>query len=102
MELLLIKKEIVSKFLKHKVLVNRDVLTKLNEPGVAQEWYDELQKGTTPSQLLKPEITSTSNFSNSTIPTVKIVWEYEEIHKKRTVQDFTDYFNARYRALQKI
>ncbi len=101
MELLLIKKEIVSTFLKHRVLVNKEVLTKLNEPGVAQEWYDKLQKGTTPLQLLdkKPDLTQNNEAQT---PNIKIIWEYDDVQKKRTVQDFIDYFNARYRTLQKI
>lgn len=88
------KKEIVSAFLKHKVLVNKEVLTLLNEPEIAQEWYEKLQKGAEPSQLLKKTTTTNS--------TVKILWEYEEVQKKKTIQDFIDYFNARYKALQKI
>ena len=53
MELLPLKKEIVGAFIKHNILVSRDVLSRLNEPGVAEEWSAALRQGKTPAQLLE-------------------------------------------------
>ncbi len=93
MEQLMKKKEIVSSFLKHNVLVGRELLDKLNYPGVIEQWHAALQNGVHPKDLLLPSA------SNSQ---VKIIWEYDDKPKKRTVQDFVDYFNARYRAIEKL
>lgn len=93
MELLVKKKEIVSTFLKHSVLISREVLDKLNAPGIVDEWHDALLKGARPQDLLSSKPSSAS---------IRIVWEYDDKPKKRTVQDFVDYFNARYRAIERL
>jgi len=92
MEQLVKKKEIVSAFLKHNVLVGRELLARLDQPGVVDEWHSALSNGATPVDLLRPESSSA----------VKIVWEYDDKPKKRSVQDFVDYFNARYRSIEKL
>ncbi len=91
MEQLVKKKEIVSAFLKNNVLVGRELLARLDQPGVVDEWHSALSNGTKPVDLLKPQASA-----------VKITWDYDDKPKKRTVQDFVDYFNARYRALEKL
>lgn len=93
MEQLVKKKEIVSTFLRYNVLVGREVLDILSKPDVVDEWHDALSKGKHPKDLLSPQ-TSTSS--------VRIINEYDDKPKKRKVQDFVNYFNARYRALEKM
>lgn len=94
MEQLVKKREIVSAFLKHRVLVGRDVLDKLSQPHVVEQWHTALSNGATPQELLSSHIDAKSS--------VRIVWEYDDRPKKRCVQDFVDYFNARYRALERL
>jgi DNA polymerase II small subunit len=94
MEQLVKKKEIVSTFLKHNVLVSREVLDRLSHPDVVEQWHDALLKGISPKDLLNPK---PENFSS-----VRIVSEYDDRPKKRSVQDFIDYFNARYRSIEKL
>lgn len=101
MELMLKKKEIVSAFLKANVLVSKDVLEKLSEPGVVESWHKELRKGARPHELLvskKEESKQQTEIESS----VRVMWECDDQPKKRSVQDFVDYFNARYRALEKL
>ena len=94
MELLLKKKEIVSILLKRQILVSKELLEKLNEPEIVEQWHKVLMTG---GEL--PEIKPKQAQANTS---VEIIWEYNEKPKKRTVQDFIDYFNARYRALEKL
>ena len=92
MELLVKKKEIVGAFLRSNVLVSREVIAMLDQPGVADQWYDALSRGVRPNALLVPDSGSA----------VRVVWEYDDKPKKRSVQDFVDYFNARYRSLERL
>ncbi|PIN75907.1 hypothetical protein COV18_01870 [Candidatus Woesearchaeota archaeon CG10_big_fil_rev_8_21_14_0_10_37_12] len=95
MELALIKKkEIVSTFLKHNILVSKELLEKLNKPETVETWHDALTKGTHPEELI--------NRKTETTGSVEVIWDYTEKPHKRTIQDFVDHFNARYRAIEKI
>ncbi len=94
MEQLVKKREIVSAFLKHRVLVSRDVLDRLSQPGVVEQWHTALSNGATPQQLLSDSQEKLSSF--------RVLWEYDDRPKKRSVQDFVDYFNARYRSLERL
>lgn len=102
MEQLVKKKEIVSAFLKHKVLVSKEVIERLKEPGVVENWHDALSNGADPRELLQEKQEARKTEARAGGDAVKIVWEYDDVPKKRSVQDFVDYFNARYRALEKI
>ena len=93
MEQLVKKKEIVSTFLKNNILVSRELLERLNHPEIVDQWHDALSNGARPADLLKPQSSASS---------LKIVWEYDDKPKKRSVQDFVDYFNARYRSLERF
>ncbi len=92
MELLVKKKEIVGAFLKHNVLVNQEVLGRLERPEIVEQWHDAISRGVSPVVLLYPDANSS----------VKLISEYDDKPRKRSVQDFVDYFNARYRALEKL
>jgi DNA polymerase II small subunit len=94
MEQLVKKREIVSAFLRHRVLVSRAVLDKLNQPNVVEKWHAALSEGATPQELLDGPKEGSSS--------IRVVWEYDDRPKKRSVQDFVDYFNARYRALERL
>lgn len=95
MELLTKKKEIVSAFLKSNVLVSRALLERLNDSAVVDSWHDALSKGRHPAELLSPQSVSGAS-------SVKVLTDYDELPKKRSVQDFIDYFNARFRAMEKL
>jgi len=92
-QLLIKKKEIVSAFLKHNILVNRELLERLNQPHIVDEWHQAITQGKNPKELIEKKQETTG---------VRIIWEYDDKPKKRTVQDFVDYFNARYRQIQKL
>jgi len=92
MELLVKKKEIVNVFLRNKVLISREILSRLDNPVVVDEWHTALSKGIHPVELLSPPVFSP----------VKFLLEYDDNPKKRSVQDFVDYFNARYRAIERM
>lgn len=95
------KKEIVSSFLKHNVLVSRQVLDMLRQDSVVDKWHSALRQGEHPQNLLHPSNPTTDDSSGAQI-SVRPVWEYDDFQKKRTVQDFVDYFNARFRQLEKM
>ncbi len=94
MEQLVKKKEIVSTFLRHNLLVGKEVLERLNQPLVVDEWHTALLNGASPSELLSG--------NHATVSSVRIVSEYDDKPKKRSVQDFIDYFNARYRSIERL
>jgi len=93
MEQLLKKKEIVSIFLKNNILVSRELLERLSQPNLVEQWHSLLLTGTKPHDLLKP--------ATATAP-VRVLFDYVDPPNKRTIQDFINYFNARYRQIHKI
>lgn len=105
------KKEIVSSFLKASVLVGKDVLELLKQDDVVERWHIALSRGEHPNSLLisdsersKNSLVSASEkvLEESNSASVNVFWEYDDFQKKRTVQDFIDYFNARFRQIEKM
>jgi DNA polymerase II small subunit len=98
------KKEIVSFLLKKKVLVTPSFLTKLGDPARLEQLYSQLSQPDA-EQLLAAEATGSSAAAGSEQKNqyqVKVLWDYKEKEKKRTIQDFVNYFNARYKLLEKM
>ena len=106
------KKEIIKYLLDQRVLVKPELLTVLAQPEKVEALYQHVQQGTPASVLLQQalpqEVTVTGGQlqaltrPDSYVSRVKVVWNYQDKPKKRTPQDFVNYFNARYKALEGI
>lgn len=106
------KKAIVHYLLNQQVLVKPELLQALSQPERIEQLYQQVLQGTPASVLLasaQETITMPSTSGQvqqlvqpSFVSRVKIVQQYKDKPKKRTPQDFVNYFNARYKALEKI
>ena len=90
------KKEIVGFLVGKGVLVNSEFLEKLKEPNVVEELHSKLEQNPDPEQLIQAE--QKEEKANK----VKVLWEYQTDYTKRKIQDFVNYFNARYKFLEKL
>jgi DNA polymerase II small subunit len=103
------KREIINIFLKNGILVNPDSLKEISDysqatkifealstknTGELEEVSKDLNKITTEQKHIQPKTKPIDN--------VKIISSHKEDPKKREPQDFIDYFNHRYKALEKI
>ena len=68
----------------------------LTEKGKSQKAYSEFIKYIGAQQPKESSSKTTEQYA------VNMVFNYEEDSKNREVQDFVQYFNSRYRALEKI
>ncbi|MBW2977971.1 DNA-directed DNA polymerase II small subunit [Candidatus Woesearchaeota archaeon] len=69
----------------------------LSEKGKNQKIYSKFIKYAEEEEKQEPKTQSPSQNTQ-----VKVVSSYKEESKKRDVQDFVSYFNARYRAIEKL
>lgn len=97
------KKEIVSFLLKKQILVKPEFLKNLNDPATLDRAYCKL-KHPEAEQLILSEIQCEQNICEAAEDRYKVnvLWNYDEQEKKRTIQDFVNYFNARYKMLEKM
>lgn len=98
-ELELKRKEIVKYCLSQNVLVKPEQLAALTQPEKITNVYEAI-KAKVPAQQLVKGITK-KNTQKFALP-VKIIWQYDDKPRKRVMNDFVDYFNARYKALEAI
>ena len=115
-ELVRKKQEIIDIFLKNGLLITSDLLNeidyeqaskifnflkskKINE-AVVDIGLNELIKETKQQQTTEKIIQKETKKDHT--EKVKIIYSYKEEPKKREPQDFVDYFNNRYKALEKI
>ena len=98
------KKEIVGFLVGRGVLVNTDFLEKLQDPGVVEEIHSKLEQNPEPQQIIefKKEGETKKTELKTEESKVKVLWEYETDYHKRKIQDFVNYFNARYKLLEKM
>ncbi len=97
------KKEIVSYLLAQKTLVTPLFLQKLSNEQELEAIYQKVQANEQVSTILSDSTAESSVDSDfATKSRVKILFSYSTPPKKRTIQDFIDYYNARYKALEKI
>ena len=110
------KKEIVKYLLSQRVLVKPELLQTLSQPEQMESLYQQVLQGVPASIILQranpTEVTLQSSggqlqalaqpFQESFLSRVKVVQQYQDKPKKRTPQDFVNYFNARYRAIEQI
>ena len=106
-ELIKIKREIVDMFLKKGVLLSSELLNKINDYEQASKIFDVLTLRQLDDAVISLDlnevITKTENSEISgQEPKVKIINSYQEEPKKREPQHFVDYFNNRYKSLEKI
>ena len=110
------KKEIVRYLLSQHVLVKPELLQALAQPEQVEQLYQHVQQGASASVLLQlagpAEVAITTSggqlqalaqpAQDSFVSRVKVLFQYQDKPKKRTPQDFVNYFNARYRALERL
>ncbi len=113
------KKEIVKYLLGQHVLVKPELLASFSQPEQIEYFHQQVLQGVPASHILLQaagqnvamSATSTGGqlqalaqptATNSFVSRVKIVQQYQEKTKKRTPQDFVNYFNARYKAIEKM
>lgn len=111
-ELVRKKQEIIDIFLKNGLLISSDLLKEINDFEQASKIFNFLASkkiegvviGGDLGDLLKEtqQHTKEEKESKNNIRTAKIIYSYKEEPKKREPQDFVDYFNNRYAALEKI
>ena len=108
------QKEIVNKFLNAGILLSDDVLRSINEYPDLEEKHsiviDHLNDNGSfmlTKEILNPLLKKQPGSKvfidkNNIQGTVKIITSYSEGAKKRGIQDFVAFFNARYKALEKV
>ena len=115
-ELIRKKKDIIDIFLKNGILISSDLLKKIEDEEQVSRIFSILKTkkpedfavaGTDLNELISENKkqqaeTKTPTWENDLKENVKIVYSYKEETKKRDPQDFTDYFNNRYKAIEKI
>ena len=111
LELIEKKKKVVEYLIKKKVLITGELIKKLDDEFELEKKYHEFldsQLNTTQEiqqnrQIQTPQIIikelKTQLSSNTT---VSVISNHEHISRKYTTQDFVGYFNARFKALEKI
>ena len=111
-ELIKKKREIIGTFLKKGILISSELLKEIDNADNISGIIDALQARQTDDILTS--IIPASQPTKITAPgaeaaneeqqeqKVKVVYSYREEPKKREPQDFVDYFNSRYKAIEKI
>ena len=92
------KKEIVGFLVGRGVLVNAEFFEKLSDPETVEKIYVKLGQNPEPEQILEFK----KEGGKAPEAKVKVLWEYKTEYNKRKVQDFVNYFNARYKLLEKM
>lgn len=116
MEQINIKKNVIKFFLERGILLSPDFFDNLDGGVDLEELFSLVKEQTDSSKLLifTKEINNllkgspkrieeeTKKEPISSTGTVNVIFSYEEESKKRDIQDFVSFFNARYKALEKI
>jgi len=113
-ELLKKKREIIDIFLKKGILVSSEFLNEINDEENISAVFELLKSKQTDEMIVvdtefhrliseaKRQIQKTETTKEEHTQNVNIIYSYKEDPKKRDPQDFVDYFNNRYRAIEKI
>lgn len=111
-ELIKKKQEIIGIFLKNNVLVSSDLLKDINDEEQITIIFNKIQSKAINDEIVldlnkliaeaTPRTTKTTTKTEEKGEKVKIISSYKEEPKKREPQDFVDYFNSRYKAIEKI
>ena len=106
-ELIKKKQEIIEIFLKNNILVSSDILKEINDDEQISRIFDLLKTKTINDEIVLNlnkliEDTTPLKIEAKSEEKVKVVTSYKDEPKKRESQDFVDYFNNRYKAIEKI
>ena len=114
-ELINKKREMIEVFLKKGILLSSELLQKIEDNEHAIKIFEILKnKAFDDMAVAELEINNfieqvkqkTTEYKKQEIPShqnkVKVVYSYSADSKKREPQDFVDYFNHRYKAIEKI
>ncbi len=112
-ELIKKKREIINIFLKRGILISSEMLKEINDIEHIPRIFDLLQPkqtddliiiNTNPGNLISKIKTQSKETEKEDQQEnkVKVLYSYQEEPKKREPQDFVDYFNSRYKAIEKI
>ena len=116
-ELIKKKREIIDIFLKKGVLISSELLKEINDDEHVSRIFELLKtKNSGDFAVVGLDLNNLTNLVGAqTIKTtispnaaqqqeskVKIVYSHKQDSKKREPQDFVDYFNNRYKAIEKI
>lgn len=109
------KREIIKIFLKKGILISSDLLDEIDEDYhiskivellKSKQADDSLADDLVLNKALKEtkikEAESVKDEQQACKPKITITYSYKEEPKKREPQDFVDYFNNRYKAIEKI
>lgn len=111
-ELIRKKREIIGTFLKKGILISSELLKEIDNTDNISGIIDALQARQT-DDILTSIIPASQPAKTTALGAeaaneeqqeqkVKVVYSYREEPKKREPQDFVDYFNSRYKAIEKI
>ena len=113
-ELIRKKQEIIEIFLKNGLLISSDLLSEINNYEQVSKIFNLLKSkkineaviDTNLNNLIKDNQQQQEKIiveeKKDITSRVKIIYTYKEEPKKREPQDFVDYFNNRYKALERI
>ena len=113
-ELIKKKREIIETFLKSGVLISSELLKKIDDNEQISKIFEILKTqkideiavaGIDVNKLISEQHQQTNENDQQALQhkdKIKIIFSYKDDSKKRDPQDFVDYFNNRYRAIEKI
>lgn len=107
------KREIINLFLNKGVLISSELLKEINDYEQVSRIFDSLKSrqaddldvvGLDLNKLIDKTKTQNTKIigEEQQESKVKIIYSYKEDSKKREPQDFVDYFNNRYKTIEKI
>src|SRR3989338_3805130 len=105
------KREIIDLFLKNGILLSSRLLEAIENHEQAEKIFEILKSKKSSEEavaeiemdnLLKEEFQKEKSEEKDPLNKVKIIYSYNDEPKKRELQDFVEYFNNRYKALEKI
>ena len=111
------KQEIIEIFLKNGLLISSELLNEIKDHEQASKIFDFLKSKKIDEAVIDRELNNLLKDPIAQLQAeqkidreppqdhqkkVKIIYSYKEEPKKREPQDFVDYFNNRYKALEKI
>ena len=116
-ELIRKKRDIIDIFLKNGILISSELLRHIEDEGQISKIFEilktkktedfavagiDLNEFISKNQQQETEDKSPQPKTRPKESKINIVNSYKEESKKRDMQDFVDYFNSRYRAIEKI
>lgn len=89
------RKAIVEFCLKQRVLLTKAAAEQLTDQKLVDTVYEKIAAGTLTAEHLKLTLAPPQY-------PVSVIWEYDDKPRKRNLQDFVGYFNARYTKIAKL